>query len=513
MSYRYEGDGKFTDEKTQKQSAPHNNDPWASQSRSDKPTGSDMGSWIFIAFMFAVAWPVGLFFLISKLRESGGGKKTTTKTTYTKTTHTQTANRTTVKSTVSSVTRTPNDSDKSARVMKIVGIVLAVLGAMGCLGVMGDLGYYVEYGGIWQLVSDLSPMLGFAAGGGALLWGSGRMTRRMRRFAKYLAAAGNAQSVSIGRLAAAAEVSERRVERDLDMMIDKGMWGEGAYVDLGAGKLFRSASAGQEHYNRQYAPVTPPQAEQGYSGMLRQIRAANDRIADAELSAKIDRLEEIAGRIFRLIENEPEKKAKASTFLNYYLPTTQKLLDSYAEFEEAGVSGGNLSQAKRKIEQTMDNIVRGFERQLDELYRTDTLDIDSDIRVMETMLRRDTARVEDDFDLGRGRVQTSGGDVSDDFAAPDEGGGMEHKVVCKVTITALAPEEDHKLEVIQAVREATGKPLRDCARLLDTLPSVVMETEGDSAPAFALHRRLKELGAKVTFSESRSTVYRPGKYS
>ena len=77
----------------------------------------------------------------------------------------------------------------------------------------------------------------------------------------------------------------------------------------------------------------------------------------------------------------------------------------YASFEEAGVSGENLSQAKAKIEKTMDSIVAGFEHQLDELYRTDAMDIDSDIRVMENMLRRDTASVEDDFGLGGTAVQ------------------------------------------------------------------------------------------------------------
>ena len=120
------------------------------------------------------------------------------------------------------------------------------------------------------------------------------------------------------------------------------------------------------------------------------------------MSKKIDRLEAIAGRIFRILEEEPEKKAKAGTFLNYYIPTTQKLLDSYAEFEEAGVNGGNLTEAKRKIERIMDNIVRGFEHQLDELYRTETMDIDSDIRVMETMLRRDSSSAAEDFGLGGG---------------------------------------------------------------------------------------------------------------
>ena len=91
--------------------------------------------------------------------------------------------------------------------------------------------------------------------------------------------------------------------------------------------------------------------------------------------------------------------------MNYYLPTTQKLLDSYAEFESAGVEGENLRQAKENIRKTMENIVEGFAHQLDALYKTDAMDVDSDIRVMETMLRRDTASVEKDFGLGGTAVQ------------------------------------------------------------------------------------------------------------
>ena len=100
------------------------------------------------------------------------------------------------------------------------------------------------------------------------------------------------------------------------------------------------------------------------------------------------------------MEEDPKKRGKIDTFLNYYLPTTQKLLDSYAQFEAAGVEGENLRQAKSRIEATMDSIVKGFEHQLDELYKADAMDVDSDIRVMESMLRRDTASVEQDFGLG-----------------------------------------------------------------------------------------------------------------
>ena len=127
---------------------------------------------------------------------------------------------------------------------------------------------------------------------------------------------------------------------------------------------------------------------------------ALDAIADPVLSAKIDRLEEISARIFKAVEEDPKKQSKIDTFLNYYLPTTQKLLDSYADFEAAGIDGENLNQAKSRIEATMDSIVRGFEHQLDELYHADAMDVASDIQVMETMLRRDTATAEEDFGLG-----------------------------------------------------------------------------------------------------------------
>ena len=235
------------------------------------------------------------------------------------------------------------------------------------------------------------------------------MKRRQRRFATYLRTVGQKQAVPLDYLARAADVSRRRVEKDVNLMLDKGLWGDEAYIDLGSGMLFRSQAAATAYFDaarRAKAEQEPPAqntaAPEGYAAILAQIRELNDRIADETLSAKLDRLEQVSGRIFKVIEEDEDKRAAAGTFLNYYLPTTLKLLENYAGFEEAGVSGENLTQAKAKIEKTMDSIVAGFEHQLDELYRTDAMDIDSDIRVMETMLRRDTASVADDFGLNGG---------------------------------------------------------------------------------------------------------------
>lgn len=135
-------------------------------------------------------------------------------------------------------------------------------------------------------------------------------------------------------------------------------------------------------------------------GALDEMRRLNDSIQDAAISAQIERLSQVSDKIFQQVQKNPSQLPQIRKFMSYYLPTTLKLLENYAAFEEAGVSGENLSQAKSRIEATMDSIVAGFEHQLDELYRTDAMDIDSDIRVMETMLRRDTSSAADDFGLG-----------------------------------------------------------------------------------------------------------------
>ena len=398
MKYEYDGNGGFRPESQENTASA----PSGKNTQQDR----DIGSWVLIGVMFLVGlWPIGLILLISKL------SVTKSKSPAKKIDRAEAQNKaaSAPQKTGGKVTRSPNDTSKGARVLKIVGTILTAVGGFLLLRVLMDMGFYLgEYGTLRWLLEDLFQPVGILSGGIALLCGGAAMTRRMRRYSKYLAAAGDRQSVDIGRLASAAEVSDRRVEKDLERMIDKGLWGRDAYLDLGADRLFRSASASAEYYKKKDQPPVPEEAEEGYSGMLRNIRRANDRIADPELSAKIQRIEDVAGRILHLVESQPEKKNQAATFLTYYLPTTQKLLDSYAEFEEAGVSGENLTQAKEKIRRTMDNIVAGFERQLDELYHADALDIDSDIRVMETMLKRDQSSAEEDFGLSGGTAQQSG---------------------------------------------------------------------------------------------------------
>jgi len=369
-----------------------------------RKSDSDWVSWVVIAVLFLVGLaPIALVVLLVKLFGRDGKQRTQAPPLQTDLPRQSAAGQPgRAQQAARKVTRSPAVKKSNAKKLKIVGIVVAAIGILGVNDPIDAL-FWSDY---WMELYflDLLQYLAVAAAGVALFCGGVSMDRQLKRYEKYLAVLGDREAMPVEELARTLGYPEKRVERDLGKMIDKGYFGGTAYLNMELGYLFRSGKADealkkQRQKEQTTAQQPPKEAEEGYSGILRGIRRANDAIADPVLSAKIDRLEEITAKIFRAVEEDPRKKDRIGTFLNYYLPTTQKLLDSYAEFEAAGVEGENLRQAKSRIASTMDSIVAGFEHQLDELYKADALDVDSDIRVMETILKRDTASAARDFGL------------------------------------------------------------------------------------------------------------------
>jgi len=381
-----------------------------------KKSDGDWKSWALIVFLFAVQlWPVALLLLFFKLFGDDGKKQSPTPPLQTASAPRPTAasartgQPARAKSAVQKVTRSPAAKKSNAKWLKIVGVVLTVVGFAAASDSISALFWSSDWVRLW--LWEFLEYLSVAVSGLGMFFGGVAMERAVKRYARYLSVIGDREAMDVGQLARTLGYPEKRVEKDLQKMIEKGYFGDKAYLNVELGYLFRSSQASADFEQRQRAESeTPPrEAEEGYSGILRDIRRANDRIADPVLSEKIDRLEEITARIFKAVEEDPKKRGRIDTFLNYYLPTTQKLLDSYAEFESTGIEGENLRQAKERIRATMDSIIAGFAHQLDELYQTDAMDVDSDIRVMETMLGRDTASVEKDFGLGRTDSGAEGG--------------------------------------------------------------------------------------------------------
>ena len=123
--------------------------------------------------------------------------------------------------------------------------------------------------------------------------------------------------------------------------------------------------------------------------MLAQIRHENDLIPDAQLSAQMNELDDVANRIFRTVAEQPQKAPQIRRFMDYYLPTTLKMLSGYRKMEERQISGKSAQETRSQIRQAMDTVLKAFHKELDALYQDEMLDISTDIDVMETMLRQD----------------------------------------------------------------------------------------------------------------------------
>ena len=122
---------------------------------------------------------------------------------------------------------------------------------------------------------------------------------------------------------------------------------------------------------------------------IAEMKRLDDNIADPGVSADIVRLSQVSEKIFQAVKDDPDKLPQIRQFMNYYLPTTLKLLNTYDRMSGAGVSGENIDGTKEKVEDMLKTIVRAFEKQLDALYGADALDISTDIQVMETLLARE----------------------------------------------------------------------------------------------------------------------------
>lgn len=294
---------------------------------------------------------------------------------------------------------------KGAKLLMVVGAVIAAIGA---LVVFSGAAEIISWGYYNYILDEIFTGLGFLICGG-VLHGAGRsMRKRERRYKDYLRVIGSRRIVLFKTLADASGVSVRRVVHDLEEMLEDGNLPQGAFLDRTRECLVLDPAAmpyaqETEAVLRTQQPASPvaapepvvpiaasePAAEGEFAQILHRIRTANVDIEDAVMSAKIDHIENITRSIFSIVEEKPERRQEIRSFFNYYLPTTQKLLDFYAQLEEQPVQSQTIVDSRRNIEGIMDNLVRGFENQLDSLFRADALDISSDISVLENMLAQD----------------------------------------------------------------------------------------------------------------------------
>lgn len=312
---------------------------------------------------------------------------------------------------------------------RIAGILMAIAG----FGIGGFLLIWSMVLFLGFAIADMTAFgLGLSAvnllltGGCGYLAAKGvSMVRRVNRFHTYMNAIGQEELCNIRQLADRIGKSRNYVVKDVEKMIQNGWFCQGHLDDqktclMVTDQIYQQYKAlerekeqhrkeEEERQRKQMleedrrkemasgnlsASEPEPEAEvrkillQGRE-YVKKIRRCNDAIPGQLISAKIDLMELLTSKIFERIEQKPEAVSEIRKLMEYYLPITIKLLESYAEMDAQPIGGQNIQSAKKEIEDSLDTINTAFEKLLDSLFQDTAWDVSSDITVLKTMLAQE----------------------------------------------------------------------------------------------------------------------------
>ncbi|WP_297135173.1 5-bromo-4-chloroindolyl phosphate hydrolysis family protein [Terrisporobacter sp.] len=240
------------------------------------------------------------------------------------------------------------------------------------------------------------------------------LRKRLKRFKKYVRFIDDNSYFLIKDLAKFAKEKESFVVKDLNKMIDLGMFLEGHideektyfmlndevygdYLNLKKAQMYKESN--KERLKEEIDNSGRGEIESTIKigrNYIEQIKTVRNELYREEIATKLDKLGNIANQIICYVEKNPKKIQEVNKFINHYLPITIKLINSYKEINNQLVQGDNIENAKSEIEKSIDLINKAFENLLDDLFEDAVLDISTDISVLKTLFKQE-GLAEDDF--------------------------------------------------------------------------------------------------------------------
>ncbi|MDW2799741.1 5-bromo-4-chloroindolyl phosphate hydrolysis family protein [Clostridium boliviensis] len=270
----------------------------------------------------------------------------------------------------------------------------------------------------WAAAVALVSLLAIGTASGFILFSGLSITGRLKRARIYAKHSEKRMYSNLEELAASVGKSREYVLKDVEKMMKLGIFPH-AYLDEQKTCLILSEATYNQYLECQKAlkerekearlnQITEEAVQENQAlqeimaqgrNYLRVLKEANDAIPGEVISRKISMLEDVIQRIFDTVLKHPEQMGEIERFMDYYLPTTAKLVNAYRDFDSTGIEGNNILNAKKEIEGTLDTINQAFERLLDDLYQDTVMDITTDASVLQTMLKKD-GWAESDFTGG-----------------------------------------------------------------------------------------------------------------
>ena len=317
---------------------------------------------------------------------------------------------------------------------RISSVLYKVFGGIGT-GVMSILcivflGLGLGLGGGWWVTFSVLALvlLGFIT----MLNVGCKQKFRLKRAKKYVELAGHNQYVNLEDLALHTNKTRKFILKDIKKMLNTGFFPEG-HLDAQESCLMLSDKIYSEYLSlekqrkiqereqkaqnlkeaaqKKNAEAPKPEVKAQDSELdvmisegqdcIRRLRNMNDNIAGEEISAKLFRLENLLKEIFEGLKEHPEQAPQMRKFMNYYLPTTLKLVAAYEEFDDLSSQGQEIREAKAEIEKTLDTINGAFEELLNRMFRETAFDVTTDAQVLQTMLANEGLTTQKEFEYDK----------------------------------------------------------------------------------------------------------------
>ncbi len=230
--------------------------------------------------------------------------------------------------------------------------------------------------------------------------------RFMKRYARYYKELRFKKTELTDNLTDTLSINSQSVIQDLkravrEKLIPHGHFGHANKVFMVSDQMYSEYISRQADYDRYYdqklaerkrAKERTPEIEEVLrkgQEYIAQIHKSNDIIKDKGISDKLDRMEDIVTAIFHEVDLDPSQAKNLGMFIDYYLPTTGKLLETYIDMDEKTVKGKNIKKMQKEIAEALGSINNAFECLLEKFYDEKEMDIASEIKVMGAVMKQD----------------------------------------------------------------------------------------------------------------------------
>lgn len=305
----------------------------------------------------------------------------------------------------------------------------------------------------------------------ALLSKGSKQRGLLNRAQRYMQICGTKMYADIDEIAVQTGNSSKYVRKDIKKMLRLGMFPEG-HLDLQetcfmlnnevyrqyteTAEAFRmreqmnaeknralTAEEEDRELKRQQENELNTMMSEG-TAYIQKLRQLNESIPGQEISGQLSQLETLLRQIFDRVKEHPEQMNRMHKLMDYYLPTTVKLVEAYVQFEKVENPGQDIRDAKAEIQKTLGIINEAFTELLNNLFQDEVFDATTDAQVLQAMLSREGLRRE----MSSETIDSKQENAYDEYEAQEE---EEDDNPFKLT---LEPEQPEVLPSLKAPWES-----------------------------------------------------------